>query len=118
MNSNQNITIIYLTLVFIGIPLLFFLLIVWGIPWIIRQLTYELCTYKTIIIDDRADVIFSQGRYLVNSHMIYLLSFKFEDEEIIEFSLPLKEYKKHNVGDVGELTFQGDKFISFTKIQD
>lgn len=63
-------------------------------------------------------MIFSQGRYLVNSHMIYLLSFKFEDEEIIEFSLPLKEYKKHNVGDVGELTFQGAKFISFTKIQD
>ncbi|WP_309245185.1 DUF2500 family protein [Clostridium sp. CF012] len=62
--------------------------------------------------------MFSQGRYLVNSSIIYLLSFKFEDEEIIEFPLPHKEYKKHHIGDVGELTFQGDKFIRFIKIQD
>ncbi|MBU3144698.1 DUF2500 domain-containing protein [Clostridium sp. CF012] len=47
-----------------------------------------------------------------------MLSFKFEDEEIIEFPLPHKEYKKHHIGDVGELTFQGDKFIRFIKIQD
>ncbi|MCB2312984.1 DUF2500 domain-containing protein [Clostridium tagluense] len=118
MNSNEKITMIYLMFVLVGIPVLFFILIVWGIPWIIRQLTYEVCTYKTIIIDDKADVIFSQGRYLVNSSIIYLLSFKFEDEEIIQFSLPRKEYKKHHIGDVGELTFQGDKFISFIKIQD
>ena len=50
--------------------------------------------------------------------MIYLLSFKFEDDEIIEFSLQRKEYKKHHIGDVGELTFRGNKFISFIKIQD
>ena len=117
MNSNENLTTIYLMFVLVGIPVLFFILVVWGIPWIIRQLTYEACTYKTIIIDDKADVIFSQGRYLVNSSMIYLLSFKFEDEQIIEFSLPRKEYNQHHIGDVGELTFQGDKFISFIKIQ-
>ncbi len=111
MNSNENIAFLYIVFSFLVIPFLFFLLIVWGIPWIIRQLTYEVCTYKTIIVDDRVDVNFSQGRYLVNSNMIYLLSFKFEDEEIMEFSLPLKHYKKLNVGDVGELTFQGYKFI-------
>ena len=116
MNSNENIALIYVVFSFLVIPFIFFLLIVWGIPWIIRQLTYEVCTYKTIIVDDRVDVNFSQGRYLVNSNMIYLLSFKFEDEEIMEFSLPLKDYKKLNVGDVGELTFQGDKFIKFVKI--
>lgn len=115
MNSNDNIALLYVIFILVVIPCLFFMLIVWGIPWIIRQLTYEVCTYKTIIVDDKADVISSQGRYLVNSNMIYLLSFKFEDGEIIEFSLPLKDYKKHNVGDVGELTFQGDKFIKFIK---
>jgi hypothetical protein len=118
MNSNENLTMIYLMFVLVGIPVLFFILIFQGIPWIIRQLAYDICTYKTIIIDDKSDVIFSQGRYFVNSSIIYLLSFKFEDEEIIEFSLTHKEYKKHHIGDVGELTFQGDKFISFIKIQD
>ncbi len=118
MNTNENLTMIYVMFVLVGIPVLFLVLIVWGIPWIIRQLNYEVCTYKTIIIGDKTDVIFIQGRYLVNSSLIYLLSFKFEDEEIIEFSLPYKEYKKHQIGDVGELTFQGNKFISFIKIQD
>jgi hypothetical protein len=49
--------------------------------------------------------------------MIYLLSFKLGKGEVIELSLPLKEYKKHNVGDIEDLTFHGDKFISFIKIR-
>lgn len=117
MNSNENLSLLYVLFILIIMPSLFFLLILYGIPWVIRQINYEVCTYGTIIVDDRADVMYSQGRYLVNSHIIYLLSFKFEDGEIIEFSLPLKEYKKYNVGDVGELTLQGDKFIKFTKTQ-
>ena len=48
--------------------------------------------------------------------MSYLLSFKLEDGEIIVLSLSPKEYTKHNVGDVGDLTFHGDKFINFKKI--
>ena len=117
MNSSEKLGLLYLLFSLITMTALFFLLIVWLIPWIIRQINYEICTYKTIIIDDRADVVYSQGRYLVNSYMIYLLSFKSEDGEIIELSLPLKEYRKYNVGDVGELTFQGDKFIEFIKTQ-
>ena len=116
MNANENISLIYVMFIFVGIPLLFFILIIWGIKWVIRQLTSEVCTCRTIIIDDKADVIFSQGRSFVNSYMSYLLSFKLEDGEIIVLSLSPKEYTKHNVGDVGDLTFHGDKFINFKKI--
>ena len=118
MNSNENFLLLFfLSAMTILFMILLILLIFFGIPWIIRQLYYEVCTYKTIIVGDRAEVMYSQGRYLPSGHVIYLLSFKFEDGEIIEFSLPLKDYKKHIVGDVGELTFQGDKFIKFIKIQ-
>jgi len=102
----------------LGVLILFITAIVFGIPWIIRKLSYDISIYTTTIVDDKVNVISSQGRNIVNSYMIYLLYFKFEDDEIIEFSLPRKEYKKHHIGDVGELRFQGDKFISFIKIQD
>jgi hypothetical protein len=118
MNSNENITMIFVVLVLVVIPTLLFLLIFYGIRWIIRQLTSEVCTNKAIIVNDRADVVFSQGRDRMNSYNIFLLSFKLENGEIIELALPFREYKKHNINDVGDLTFQGDKFISFTKIED
>ena len=117
MTFNENIIMISWIFCLVGSTVLLFMSIVFGIPWIIRNLTYDLSIYKTTIVDDKVDVVFSQGRNFVSSNMIYLLSFKFEDDEIVEFSLPCKEYKKLHIGDVGELTFQVDKFIRFKKIQ-
>ncbi len=47
MNYNENLTMIYIMFVLVGIPLLFFILIVLAIPWIIKQLTYEVYTYNS-----------------------------------------------------------------------
>ncbi|GCD12734.1 hypothetical protein [Clostridium tagluense] len=54
MNYNDSISVIYVIFILIGIPTLLFILFIFGIKWAIRRLISEVCTCKTIIIDDKA----------------------------------------------------------------
>ena len=51
MTFNENIIMISWIFGLVGITVLFVMLIFFGIPWIIRNLTYDLSIYKTTIVE-------------------------------------------------------------------
>ena len=51
MTFNENIIMISWIFALVGSTVLLVILIFYGIPWIIRNLTYDLSIYKTTIVE-------------------------------------------------------------------
>ena len=60
------------------------------------------------------DVTGAQG-YTTSSSTWYYVTFEVESGDRIEFSVSVKEYGLLDEGDVGKLTFQGTRYLSFVR---
>lgn len=56
--------------------------------------------------------------HISSSHTDYYVTFEFESKDRLEFHLSGKEYGLLAEGDLGMLTFQGTRYISFTRQQE
>lgn len=54
--------------------------------------------------------------YLIEHRDIFLLFFLTENEELLEFNMPNKfDWDWYNEGDLGNLTYQGTRFLKFER---
>ncbi len=82
---------------------------------IIEQRKKPIQTVRATLISKRMDprTSVSSKEGVSNFYVIYYLVFKLENGEEIEFLVKLKEYAIILEGNIGKLTFKGNRYIKF-----
>lgn len=67
------------------------------------------------VVDKHTHVSRHHNDNMHSTHSTYYVTFEFQSGDRIELVVPRSEYGYIVSGDVGELVFQGTRFISFTR---
>jgi len=101
-------------LLFILVVGSFLFLIIRGISIWISNNNAEIMTRRCKIVDKRTEVWGGSGESSVSTN--YFITFEFEDNTRKELQVKANDYGLFVVGDVGELTYRGTRFLNFNRI--
>ena len=94
----------------------FLYIIIRGLSTWISNNNAEVMRKKCKIVDKRTEIWGGSGESSTNTN--YFITFEFEDKTRIELYVQANNFGLFVVGDIGELNYQGTRFLDFTRIID